>query len=602
MVPNAPDALQEYQHKLASLRTRLDQAEGRRSSAIFRLLAFSILFIVVSFMAYGSRHSAPGWLPLVILPALAFVVRNYFRIRLEAPQLSRLHRFYLSGVERIEGNWQGKGTSGEDFSEPGHLYENDLNLFGAGSLFELLCTARTQAGQRRLANYLLHLPEGDETLARQEAVRELQPRSDLRERICVLGRFSFLHCDWEPVHDWLDTPAITAPPVLVWMLPVVSSALVLLVLIPWLAQPGAGLWTLVTPYLYPLVAAQVALAAVLRPRARPVRDLAGRVGQELTILREGLELLEAQSFDSAKLKALVARAKDGRAAVRKLERLIGALEECDKQWFFALSRVLLVDTQFALAIERWKAAHGTELLDWLDAWAEFEALNALGCYAHERAEDVFPEIVKDRVEFEAEALGHPLLKASTCVRNDVHLGSERKFYLVSGSNMAGKSTFLRTIAINAVLAAAGAPVHARRARLSPFAIGASLSIVDSLGEGKSKFLAEVERLRAILTAASEAKPVLFVIDEILAGTNSRDRRVASESFLRALIAAGAIGAFSTHDLALAEIADDAALRGTNVHMESSDPADPFAFDYLVKPGVSTHSNALAIARMAGVAT
>jgi DNA mismatch repair ATPase MutS len=145
-------------------------------------------------------------------------------------------------------------------------------------------------------------------------------------------------------------------------------------------------------------------------------------------------------------------------------------------------------------------------------------------------------------------------------------------------------------------------VRSLRARVSSFAVCASISIVDSLGEGKSKFMAEIDRLRETLTAArSGPKPVLFAIDEILSGTNSRDRRVAAESFLRALIGAGAIGALSTHDLALAEIAAHPDLAGSNVHMESSDPADPFAFDYILKPGVSTHSNALAIARMAGVA-
>lgn len=166
--------------------------------------------------------------------------------------------------------------------------------------------------------------------------------------------------------------------------------------------------------------------------------------------------------------------------------------------------------------------------------------------------------------------------------------------------MAGKSTFLRAVGINTVLGSAGAPVRAIHARQSCFAVCASISIVDSLSEGKSKFMAEVERLRETLQMTSGPKPVLFAIDEILGGTNSKDRRVAAESFLRALIAAGAVGALSTHDLALTEIAEDPSLGGRNVHMENRDPTDPLAFDYLVKPGVSTQSNAMAIIRMAGV--
>jgi len=285
-----------------------------------------------------------------------------------------------------------------------------------------------------------------------------------------------------------------------------------------------------------------------------------------------------------------------------LERLFHTVEQCNKDWFNGPSRLLLVRTQVGLEVERWKARHEKDLRTWLDAWAEFEALNSLGVYAHEHPEDVFPAIADDGITvFEASALGHPLLPESVCVRNDVHLDSARKFYLVSGSNMAGKSTFLRTIGINGVLASAGAPVRALRARIACFAVCASVSVADSLAEGKSKFMAEVDRLRETLRSGAGRKPVLFVIDEILNGTNSRDRRIAAESFLRALVGSGAIGVLSTHDLALAEIADDPDLGGTNVHMESNDPSDPFTFDYVLKPGVNTHSNALAIARLAGVA-
>jgi len=360
-------------------------------------------------------------------------------------------------------------------------------------------------------------------------------------------------------------------------------------------------------YIFASGGANRARVPVARKGVRPVLDRNRSIGHEITLFWQGLALLEAQSFRSAKLKGLAARAKGASGAVRKLDRLIQAVDQCNKDWFYAPSRMLLIDTQLALAIERWKERHGEDLRDWLDAWAEFEALNALACYAHEHPGDVFPEMLEGVAEFEAVGLGHPLLPESACVRNDVHLcavhlGSARRFYLVSGSNMAGKSTFLRTIGINAVLGSAGAPVRARHASQSSFAVCASVSIVDSLGEGKSKFMAEVDRLRETLrAAASGPKPVLFVIDEILSGTNSRDRRVAAESFLRALISTGAIGALSTHDLALAEIAEDRELGGSNVHMESRDPSDPFAFDYVLKPGVSTHSNALAIARMAGVA-
>lgn len=291
---------------------------------------------------------------------------------------------------------------------------------------------------------------------------------------------------------------------------------------------------------------------------------------------------------------------DGAAGIRKLERLIRALNECDKEWFSLLSRVLLVRTQLCMAIERWRAQNAESLKVWIDAWAEFEALSALACYAYENPENCFPELISDDAVFAAHSLGHPLLPERTCVRNDVEFDEATRFYLISGSNMAGKSTLLRAIGINAVLAYTGAPVRARSLRLSLFSICASLSIVDSLLNGKSKFLAEVERIRQGIETSIKKGNVLFLIDEILSGTNSRDRRIAAESVVRTLIQHGAVGALSTHDLALTEIAELKDLYGANVHMGSSDSADPMKFDYLLKPGITMEANALAIARLAGV--
>ncbi len=597
---NFETVLLEYQNKVQSLHSSFSDAQARQSGALVLLAVVLSIVLLLSMAAYLSRRIVPVWLPPLPLPVLVWSLRRFFQSRREALNVSRLRRFYQSGVDRLKGEWAGRGASGEEFGPTDHLYGRDLNLFGAGSMFELLCTARTQVGQRRLASYLLDLPDKDETIARQKAVKELQPRSDLRDKICLLGQYGFQGCEWEPFREWLASPPVSMSRAVRWILPATSSALALMILIPWLAPPGAGLWTQVTPFLFSLALIQTGFAFLLGGRVRPSADRTRRVGHELTLFWQGLGLLEVQSFRADKLSELAQRVKGSSQVVRRLDRLIQAADQCNKEWFYVFSRVLLVDTQLALAIERWKDAYKEDLASWLDAWGEFEALNALACYTHEHPADVFPDMLDGAAVFEATGLGHPLLPENVCVRNDVHLGAARKFYLVSGSNMAGKSTFLRTIGINAVLGSAGAPVRAHRARQSSFAVCASISIVDSLGEGKSKFMAEVERLRETLRATSRPKPVLFAIDEILGGTNSRDRRAAAESFLRALIGAGAIGALSTHDLTLTEIAENYSLGGSNVHMESRKPSDPFAFDFVVKPGISTHSNALAIVRMMGV--
>jgi DNA mismatch repair ATPase MutS len=325
-----------------------------------------------------------------------------------------------------------------------------------------------------------------------------------------------------------------------------------------------------------------------------------QVSLEVDVLQGGFQMLEGQSFDSAKLRDLTGRLRGAAKPLRKLERMLDALNERDKQWFYLPFLVLCVTTQIAWAIDRWRATHGEDLRGWLNAWADFEALSALGNYAFENCDHTFPEFSDDGPRFEAQNLGHPLIQLSFCAGNDICLNAGQRFYVVSGSNMSGKSTLLRAIGVNSILGFAGAPVRARSLRLSRFFVCASLSVVDSLLNCKSKFMAEMDRLRQMLDAAVAGPPVMFLIDEVLSGTNSRDRRIAAEAIVRTLVERGAIGALSTHDLALTEIAQMPELRGINVHVGSCDPHDPMKFDYRLKPGITKETNALAIARMAGV--
>jgi len=331
-------------------------------------------------------------------------------------------------------------------------------------------------------------------------------------------------------------------------------------------------------------------------------ELLRPISFETRVLRDGLHLLEHTQWKSVKLRQLASQVQNAARSVRKLERLLNALNERNKDWFYHASLLLLLGTQLCMAVEQWRTENGASLKTWLDAWADFEALNALAGYAHENPETTFPAFSTSQdASFEARALGHPLLPQDVCVANDVALSAASRLYVISGSNMSGKSTLLRAIGVNAVLASAGAPVRAKFLRLSKLSVFASLSVVDSLLHGKSKFLAELDRLRQTIGSAANGNPVLFLIDEILSGTNSRDRRVAAEAVVRTLVENGAIGALSTHDLALTEIAESEGIRGVNVNMGSRDGGDPMDFDYRLKPGVTTESNALAIARMAGVA-
>jgi DNA mismatch repair ATPase MutS len=238
---------------------------------------------------------------------------------------------------------------------------------------------------------------------------------------------------------------------------------------------------------------------------------------------------------------------------------------------------------------------------WIEVIGELEALAALAGYAYERPDEPFPEIVEQAPLLDAAALGHPLIPRERCVRNDIRLGGELRLLIVSGSNMSGKSTMLRTVGVNVVLALAGAPVRATRMTVSPLQVGATLRIQDSLAEGASRFYAEITRLKQLVDLARAAPPpLLFLLDEILAGTNSHDRRIGAEAVVRGLVDHGAIGLVTTHDLALAEVATALGPRARNVHFEDRMVDGKLEFDYRMRDGVVQHSNAIALMRAVGL--
>jgi hypothetical protein len=591
----AHEVLIQYEGRLQELQVGLAQVRTQHLAAAAVLLVATAIFLTLGVCALKRR--VPLWLPSLPIPIAAASALHYRRLGLTGSRMRRLQRYYRRASQRVKGLWAGEGFTGDEFDDANHLYARDLGVFGNGSLFELLCIARTAIGRRGLANYLLEAPALDETLARQEAVRELRNRTEMREAVALLGEFEFSESKWETFTEWLSSPRVPfSRPLSVAAAS--TSALVLGVVLA--AMAGLFSWTHAAMWILPLVLFHSVAGFACRDRVKRMMESLRSTSVEIRVLREGLQLLETQRFQSAKLSQITMRIQNSSKPVRKLEHLLDALHLRNKDWFYQAALLLIATTQLCMAIERWKTRHGVALRDWLHAWSEFEALNALANYAHENPDSAFPEFANVTARLEAMALGHPLMPEETCVRNDVRLNATTRFYIVSGSNMSGKSSLLRAMGLNAVLAFAGAPVRAQAMQLSQLSVCASMAVVDSLLNGRSKFLAEVDRVRQTIQLAGSGKAVLFLIDEIFSGTNSRDRRVAAEAVVRTLLDRGAIGALSTHDMSLTAIADAEGLCGANVHKCAKDGSDPMDFDYCLKPGVTTETNALAIARMAGV--
>ncbi|HVO19019.1 MAG TPA: DNA mismatch repair protein MutS [Anaeromyxobacter sp.] len=586
----------ELEERLTDRRARVARLERRDARvALGRLAAFGAAALLAALWRWGGL--APAF---VLLPLLAFaaLVALHDRVLRELCAARRAVTFHEEALARLAGRPPAAGPTGSAYAREDHPYALDLDLFGEGSLFHLLCTARTRSGEERLAAWLLSPAGAAEVVARQRAVQELAPLLDLREHLAVLG---------DEVRAAVDPAALSAWGRAAPALPRGAAAAALALAtataagaVPWALGHGPA------PF---LVALALGLAFRLATRARVqrvLRDL-DRPSAELRVLSLLLARLEREPFRDDRLGALQARLGAGGSAasqqISALGRIASRLEWGRNQLFAPLAFLLHWSALHATAVERWRSASGARLGDWLDAAAELEALCALGAYAHARPDHAFPAVAARApgapASFQADALRHPLLLGA--VPNDVRLGGlGPAACLVSGSNMSGKSTFLRTVGVAVVLGQAGAPVPSARCAFTPLMPGATLRIQDSLLAGRSRFLAEVTRLRLLQDLAASGEPaLLFLLDELLHGTNSHDRRIGAEAVLRTLVAAGAIGLATTHDLALTELAG--AVGGlANAHFEDQLVDGRIAFDYRLRPGVVAHSNALALMRAVGL--
>jgi len=552
--------------------------------------------VVVAWFVFGPARIPAGWLGV---PAGVFVVLVVVHDRLirSRERAERAVAFYARGIARLEHRWIGQGNPGERFRDGAHPYAEDLDLFGRGGLFELLCEARTVAGEDALAAWLCRHADPEAVRERQEAVEELRQRLDLREDLALIGADVREGMDPDALRKWGAAPAILVSRGLRIAAGVLAA----------LSVGSLVLWAVtdVGPGPFALVAvAQMVFASRLRARVRQVAREADAPARGLVLFSQLLARLEAEVFTAPLLVRLQGRlATEGVPPSRRIARLrrwIDLLDARRNQLFMPLAALLLWATQLSLAIEDWRKTCGTALGDWIDAVGDLEALGSLAGFAYEHADHPFPEIVAEGPRFAGKALGHPLIPADERVGNDVELGGDLQVLMVSGSNMSGKSTLLRTLGVNTALALAGAPVCAEALVLSPLAVGASLRSRDSLQEGKSRFYAEIERLRQIVVLSEGAPPALFLLDEILHGTNSHDRGVGAAAVVRGLVERGAIGVVTTHDLALARVADDLAPAAANVHFQDHLENGEIAFDYRMQPGVVTKSNALALMRAVGL--
>ncbi len=537
-------------------------------------------------------------LEFLLAPVAVFVfLAILHERRLESIRLRRraIH-FYERGIARLEDRWAGTGETGERFLEPNHPYARDLDLFGRGSLFELICTARTRSGEETLAAWLLSAAPMVEIVARQAAVSDLKGRVGFREKLFLLGETVRLGVHPDALSAWGEQ----SPILRTRLVRIVTSMLGVL----WIAgMVSWGIWGLGTVALA-ISVINLAWAHRIHSRLEEASDAIENAAQDLELLAGVLELIESERFSAPKLIEIQGQLNHDQIvphdAIRKLARIVGYLESRRNPAMRLLDVLTFWSAQCVFVAEGWQQQFGPLIRGWLAAGGEFEALTALSGYAYERADDVFPELVEHGSLFDGEGLAHPLLPLGKAVQNDVKLGDGLNLIILSGPNMAGKSTFIRCIGANAVLAQCGAPVRAKRLRLSQLNVAASICILDSLQGGISHFYAEIQRLKLATDLTLGPTPVLFLLDELLSGTNSHDRFEGTRLVVRILISRGAIGVVSTHDLALTKIPEELGNSAINFHFEDQFSDGELIFDYKLKPGIVKSSNALELMRSIGL--
>jgi hypothetical protein len=598
---------------------RLAAELGQRSRLVSNLRGLSFGTAAVSLLVavFGAQPAAG---PLAAVAALAFLALVVWHSRVieSEDQAIRMTRVNIDANARVTGAWHDLPDDGARFASDVHPYSSDLDLFGRGSVYQRTNVAHTRFGQDAVARFLLEPADPAIIRARQDAARALRPLLEERQKLEALsiavveppaslvvdGRPSpkkkaVEPPDPEPLLAWAERePWLIRRPALVaalYVLPVLTFGTMFLGGTVGLPK---GAWAL--PFIF-----QLGVVSLVKKQADRVFGAVSAT--QGAFLRYGpmFELIERLDLPSGLLaelrKGLLSSEVNPSSAMRRFERIVG--------WFelrhgglahVFVNAFFLWDAHCVLRLEAWQQTAGRFARGWFRVLGEVEALSALAGLAFDEPGYAWPEIVEGPALFEATALAHPLLSGGARVANDVSLSAPGHALLITGSNMSGKSTLLRAMGTAGVLALCGAPVAARRLRISPLVIRTSLKISDSLARGVSHFYAEVSRLKSVLDATAGSTPVLFLLDEILHGTNSEERQIGARWMLAEMLERNAIGAVSTHDIGLCRLPDALMARVKQFHFRESVEDGKMTFDYQLRPGPVSGGNALRLMRLVGL--
>jgi MutS domain V len=591
---NSKDLLAFYRNRKTTFSASLAQISKKIDIISNLRLTVALGFIAATYFAFAFNQALLYTLPLLMVLFIWLVFRHATLFK-QKVHLENLVLVNDRELKALAGDYK-DFYSGAAFIDPSHAYSHDLDLFGEGSFFQAINRCNTIQGRKDFA-HALSFPFRDKTdiLAQQAAIKELSQYTDFRQHVAAAGHETEEQDgDHEELFVWLkQKPFLYGSKVFQYLLIVIPMITLAAVLgsyfNPWV-KGGAILlalfqWTLLGVYIKRINAFHESIS-----RKKSILEKYGRV----------LHFLQPEKFTSAILSKLVSDAQQADRKLKHLASLVGSFNaRSNALTSFFVNSVLMYDLQYVYRLEKWKTENEHNLRQWLDAVRKIEVLCTWATYAFNHQKFIFADI-NDQLVLKATGLGHPLISSAECVTNDVKAGDDGAILIITGANMAGKSTFLRTIGINVVIALNGAPVFATEFKCPLILLRTGMRTADSLKDHQSYFYAELNRLKSIVDQLRNKLPLLILLDEILKGTNSTDKQAGSIALVKQLIPHQCLALIATHDLALGELENDFPHHVKNFHFEPNIENDQLTFDYKLKRGIAEKMNATFLMKKMGI--
>ena len=588
-----------YTERLSLTKGQLQQVKKQ----IFRISMLRLtLFIAGVAGIYFFFSQTPLLIVCICLTFLPFfiLVKVHNRLFIRKEWLETQARIIQEELQALSGDYS-SFEDGKEYVNPEHPYSFDLDIFGRRSLFQSINRTCTFFGKNRLAKWLQnHLHEKTSIEKRQEMVREISEHTLFREQFRVAG---LVHhgqsSDGEKIQAWSQSPAqylhagwVKA---FIWGVPVINSLLLITSLAGWTSFSWLGL----------SFGIFLVLSFGIIKRATYIQETYGKQLKSLNGYARLIALAKAEDWKSAGMQELMERFNlNGQSPIQALQQLSKELDRLDlrnNQFLYVLLEgSIFFQLQEIVRIERWKVRYGQHISEWLETVGELDALCSLGTFAYNHPQYTYPELTEKPFCFLATQMGHPLMPASQCVKNDATIPSRPFFLIITGANMAGKSTYLRTIGVNYLLACIGAPVCCERLKLYPNQLITSLRTSDSLSDNESYFFAELKRLKRIIDLLNQGQQLFIILDEILKGTNSMDKQKGSFDLIRQFMQLKANGIIATHDLLLGSLIKQFPEEIRNYCFEADIKENELTFSYKLREGVAQNMNACFLMKKMGI--